>query len=323
MKTIVILLSVLFSANVLLSQVVDPNNNAPTTGTPDTTKTERKAIRKPIDGIYDKTHIYNRTPIEFVFLREADAMWSKKVWRRIDLREKINHPLHFPNKGNLDQPTSQGNWLSFWDVLYIALDSSETNPYPTMIYFDEFCSIPLLWNQFQENIGVVSKQEIRDPDDPSIIIRTDEIFETLRKSKFLAIDLKEVWFFEKQRSVLDVRIIAMQPILWREPLSAQIETGLEDMNTDEVPKGVGWLYYPEIRPILANNDAFNNFNTSEMKSYDDIFWKRFFSSFVQKEENIYNNRDISNYILNGMDQVLESERITTEIRKFEHDMWEF
>ena len=113
-------------------------------------------------------------------------------------------------------------------------------------------------------------------------------------------------------------------MLWKEPESASIQVeGLDDMIYDEVPRGVGWIHFPEARPVLAANDAFNTFNTSERKTYDDIFWKRMFSSFVQKEENIYNNRDIRDFILNGMDQVLESERITDEIRKFEHNMWDF
>ena len=84
-----------------------------------------------------------------------------------------------------------------------------------------------------------------------------------------------------------------------------------------------WLHFPEIRPVLATNDAFNVFNTAERRSYEDFFWKRMFSSFILREENIYNNREISQFLLNGLDQVLESDRITNEIRKFEHDLWDF
>lgn len=333
MKKIILLSCLLIFASKLFSQAVPNTNTTASSGitNPDSTVVA-KPIRKPIDGIYDKTHIYNRTPIQYVPLREADAMWSKKVWRRLDLREKINHPLHFPNQGLLDQSTTQGNWFSFWDVIYRSLDSSETNPYPLMIYTDEFCNIPMPFNQFISKLGIsttVPKWDMTQ--DPPVQIGDTVKIDITKKSKFLAIDLKEVWFLDKQRSVLDVRIIALRPVIWKPTLMSQITAGgggdpsdtIDDGMNDDQPSGVGWLYFPEIRPVLANNDAFNNFNTSEMKSYDDIFWKRFFSSFVQREENIYNNREINNFILNGMDQVLESERITNEIRKFEHDMWEF
>lgn len=321
-----LLLLALFTANVFAQEDYEYDYNYDQTESEYQTEEEpeRVAIRKPIDGIYETTHNRHREPISYVHLREADAMWSKKIWRRIDLREKINHPLHFPNKGSLIDPTTQGNWFSFWDVLFMSVDSTEANPNPLMVYFDEFCNIPISHTEFLSKLGTMQRIEIRDPEDPSIILEVREEIEPLRKSKFLAIDMKEVWFFEKQRSVLDVRMITFQPMLWKEPESASIQVeGLDDMIYDEVPRGVGWIHFPEARPVLAANDAFNTFNTSERKTYDDIFWKRMFSSFVQKEENIYNNRDIRDFILNGMDQVLESERITDEIRKFEHNMWDF
>lgn len=328
MKNIIQLLAFILFFSSLNAQVVNNNNNQgnTNTATPTTpTSTEKKPIRKPIDGIYDKTHIYNRTPIQYVPLREADAMWSKKAWRRIDLREKINHPLHFPNKGTLTAKSSQGNWLSFWDVLYAMIDSSEVNPSPVLIYEDEFCTIPLFKEELQKQLGFEMTRDSVDDDGNVIMQLKDYVY--YRKTDFLAIDLKEVWFLDKQRSVLDVRIIALSPQLFVEDNTANIAANIGSNISlgagQKYFQPIGWLYFPEIRPFLANNDAFNNFNTSEMKSYDDIFWKRFFSSYVQREENIYNNREISNFILNGMDQVLESERITNEIRKFEHDMWEF
>lgn len=332
MKNIIQLFAFILFFGSLNAQVVNNNNNQgnTNTATPTTpTSTEKKPIRKPIDGIYDKTHIYNRTPIQYVPLREADAMWSKKVWRRIDLREKINHPLHFPNKGKLSDGTSQGNWLSFWDVIYKTIDSSEINPYPVLMYDDEFCSMPLFREEFQNKLGYDGTRDSVDDDGNVIMQLKDRNF--YYKTDFLAIDLKEVWFLDKQRSVLDVRIIVINPQLNIDDQTCREKNEIMARNTpgyipepcNKIFMPTGWLYFPEIRPFLANNDAFNNFNTSEMKSYDDIFWKRFFSSYVQREENIYNNREISNFILNGMDQVLESERITNEIRKFEHDMWEF
>ena len=51
-----------------------------------------------LDGIYQPEHTLERRVIPYSPLREADVMWLRRVWRRVDLREKINHPFYFPEK---------------------------------------------------------------------------------------------------------------------------------------------------------------------------------------------------------------------------------
>jgi len=38
-------------------------------------------------GVYKKIHVSNRKAVSLQTMREADVMWSKTLWRRIDLRE--------------------------------------------------------------------------------------------------------------------------------------------------------------------------------------------------------------------------------------------
>ena len=49
-----------------------------------------------LDGVYVKEHTIERRVIPYTYLREADVMWSKRIWRIIDLREKLNHDMYFP-----------------------------------------------------------------------------------------------------------------------------------------------------------------------------------------------------------------------------------
>ena len=124
--------------------------------------------------------------------------------------------------------------------------------------------------------------------------------------------LKEDWFFDKQRSVMDVRIIGISPIvIARNPVTQEI-VGLQNLF---------WLYFPECRYVFQNFYVFNNANDSQRMSFDDLFQKREFSSYIQKESNVYDRAISPNW--DGLDALLESERIRNEMFTFEHDLWHF
>ncbi len=126
--------------------------------------------------------------------------------------------------------------------------------------------------------------------------------------------LKEEWYFDKQSSSLNVRVIGICPI--REFVRES------DDPTQVQRQKVFWIYYPEARSLLATNEVLNQYNQAQSMSFDDLFIKRYFNSYIVKESNVYNNRDISAY-LSGKDAMLESKRIEKEIFDFEQDLWEY
>ena len=126
--------------------------------------------------------------------------------------------------------------------------------------------------------------------------------------------LKEEWYFDKQTSTLNVRIIGICPI--RE----FVREG--DLSGEIQREKVFWIYYPEARDLLATNLVLNPYNDARQMSFDDLFVKRFFNSYIVKESNVYNNRDISTY-LSGKNAMLESKRIENTIFNFEQDLWEY
>ena len=125
--------------------------------------------------------------------------------------------------------------------------------------------------------------------------------------------MKEVWFFDKQRSKLEVRIVALGPI--RE---------YTDENTMQLThtKKPGWVSFQRLRPIFANQEVFNPRNDAERRTFGDIFNKRHFSSYIVQETNVYEDRKINSYKF-GQDALLEGEKVKQFIFKVEHDLWEF
>jgi gliding motility associated protien GldN len=256
----------------------------------------------PYNGVYKKEANQSRKPIDYTPLRESDVMWSKRVWRMIDLREKMNLPLYYP----------QGNEVNgvknLAEVLYTSIVTEGTLRAYEFGFDDQDFEKQLTATEVEAKVNKEKMITKVDLDDPTIeydtIIR--ELFNTTRIKKYL---IKEDWFFDKQRSVLDVRIIAICPLY----------NDAEDAS--KAPEALFWIYFPHAREVLAQHDVFNRFNTAERKTFDDIFWKRQFSSYIVKEENVY-NRTIVDY-KTGMDALLEAERIKLDIVNFEHDLWEF
>jgi gliding motility associated protien GldN len=127
--------------------------------------------------------------------------------------------------------------------------------------------------------------------------------------------LKEDWFFDKERSVLDVRILGIAPVVYKveeTPSGQKTIVGLEEKY---------WLYFPHCRYILNNYFVYNEQNDAQWMSFDDLFWKRQFNSTIYKESNVF-DRTVDSY-RTGVDALMESEKITEEIRLFEHDVWHF
>ena len=173
-------------------------------------------------------------------------------------------------------------------------------------------------DKFGAQDEVVMVEDVENPDGPMIETTIEGSYSTSEVKRYL---IKEMWFFDKQRSVLDVRIIGIAPI--REFTKESLDDEEEDEGGGEIKqKKLFWVYFPEARKILANHEVFNPNNDSERQSFDDIFFKRYFSSYIVQESNAYNNRMIKEYTI-GLESLLEADRIKENIFNFEQDLWEY
>jgi len=286
--------------------------------------TLEQPVRKPVETPWEQVNTGDFTePIGYTPVRQADVMYYWTIWRIIDLREKVNHPLYFP----ADQ---KGTWRSLGQTIFDAIDMS--NPEKTddvlPVYQDEMCTMPYSRDELQ---GLVSMtQTISDYDiETGEEIGTKELIITFEPKQITQYRMKEVWYFDKQYSTFRVQILQIEPMIQYDRSEGK-SSNYDDENEDNedvkgelVLKSLGHIYYNELRPYLARQEVFNMKNQAARLSFDDLItWKRDFSSLIYKESNVY-DRDIEDYIANSRDQRIESERITDKLRTFEHDLWEF
>ena len=262
-----------------------------------------------LDLIYKRQHITEKKPIAYEPIREADIMWSKLVWRMIDFRQKMNQPLYFPT-------VPIGERMSLIDVLMEAIKNGDVTAYKPNQFEDS--------NEFQEIMSYDQVLEAFDAKDTEEIVNdpvTGEPITTIIKGSIhtdevLQVLVKELWFFDRKRSLLEVRIIGLCPI--------RVYNKTDGLNPEDSQRKTKlfWIKFPESREVLAQREVFNPYNDAERRSYDEIFHKRFFDGFVVQESNVYNHRMIQQYKM-GVETLLESERLEDFIYRYEHDLWEY
>jgi gliding motility associated protien GldN len=292
--------NVKFLLVLFIVAIASINSQAQTVLTPKTPKPPKYP-----DGVYTKENTRTRRAIPYAHLREADVMWSKRVWRVIDLREKMNHPLYYPDVPILDRK-------SLFDVIKdAAMKDGTITLFDQALIDDEFRYDMTKTEIEAKLIKWDSTAQAEDPNNPGTMVSAPTSAE-ITADKIWKYWIKEDWFIDRQRSVLDVRIIGICPVI--EKIS---ETG-EHLGGDSP---LFWVYFPEARPIFANQEVYMRHNDAERRTLEDIFWKRMFSSYVRKESNVY-NRIIQDYKA-GLDVLLEADRVKNDIFMYEHDLWHF
>ena len=286
-KIEVILLGLfLFLSPSVFSQVVDePEDNS--------------------DGFYEKESelIENgKKAFEFPYVREADVVWAHRVWRVIDFKEKINQVFFYP-------VTPDQGRKNLFTILDEALTEGRIRGFETDMFAKE-----VNWEEMKASLAGSEIMERYDVDiDGNDIITYDTIQISLKPEDITMLRIKEDWFIDKNRSIEDVRIIGFALIYMQQ----------KEEGTPPVQMPLAWIRYndPEVRELLANAEVYNMDNDRARRSYDDIFRKRIFSSYVIRESNDF-NRSIEDYA-RGIDAIMESQRIEDYLFEMEEDMWEY
>lgn len=252
------------------------------------------------DGLYVENATGTKRPIPVPTPREADVMWKKRVWREIDFRQKFNQGFYYPTE-------SHQNWRNFITIILDGMREGKITAYD-IESTDELLN-PISYNQFMNKQSDTMYRTFRRPYPPYDEYDT-MIISNFDPTQVMRCRIKEEWYFDRQRSQLMVRIIALCPVKM-----IQLESG------ESVPQPMFWIPYDAAREVLVQAPYHNRSNSAARLNYDEVFLKRLFDSYIYKEENVF-DRSIREYA-QGVDALYESERIKQSIIDFEQSIWEY
>jgi gliding motility associated protien GldN len=246
-------------------------------------------------GAIDNTLVLNKRPMFGAYTREADVAWEKRVWRELDLREKINHPLYYPVD---NQPCR---------ISLIQVITKHVLKGDLIAFADESFYSPMTLSAVRDKL--VEKAETMEirylPDGTQEEVPITAYDSTSLFTKIIKVRFFEDWFLNKERSDMEVKITGM--------------AFYEYVEDKEAYKELFWIYFPAAKKYLAKYRVFNPRNISDYSTFDDLFQRREFGSYIVKESNVY-DRFVFEYT-KGVDALLESDRIKNDIFKFEQDLW--
>ena len=240
----------------------------------------------------------NDSPLAYGYIDDRDILWSKVVWEFVDLNQKINLPYYFP----IDTANISNDRRSLFDTLLKGIRRGDLKN----VYSDSFFTSKITGSEIDEKL-VNIRLNGDYPD--TFRIQTQDIEGYM---------IKGMWYFDKRLGELKYRLLALAP-MGKDVLTL----GLPDIEDEELYE-LFWVFYPSARNILHKAKVFNPKNVSQPISYDHLLNARRFSSVIVREENMYGNRKIADYIRgNSLFQLLEADRIKESIRDKEIDMWNY
>ena len=240
----------------------------------------------------------NDRPIPYGYLDDRDVLWSKIVWEFIDLNQKINLPYYFP----IDTVNISSYRRSLFDTLLKGMKEGEIEH----VYSDSFFTSKITKDEIQQRlINVREENGYTD----TFRIKTQDVEGYM---------IKGMWYFDKRHGELKYRLLALAP------MGKDVQTlGVEDIEDSKLYE-LFWIFFPAARQVLHNAKVFNVKNASQPISFDHLLNARRFSSVIVREENIYDNRAIEDYVRgNSLFQLLEASKIKEDIRNREMDMWSY
>lgn len=299
------IVSVLFSVTDLSAQSMNNSNNSQQ---PLSFFNEIGAVRlqtTEMDALADTIAVINH--------RADDIVWSRVVYRVIDMRYKQNYQLYFPTR-----PTDEYRSLFrvMLDAIAGGINVYRRNPRDIRPMYNEKLSGAELSRVFAYDEDPLNNILSVDTITDQRSVNMEQYMQYVKNQlKFL---VQEVFFFDKHTSRLYSKIIAIAPMYALHPDNMENKETMAYFRNSVLC----WIAFDELRPYLVKQNVIPNGNDTERLTYDDFFSQKLYDSYLLGDSNMY-SRMLLDYLADEDKLRSEQHRIDTELMNFEQDLWEY
>ncbi len=257
------------------------------------------------DAAIERSLVKERTPLDYENLREDDAVYRVRVWREIDIREKINLPFRYA-------ATEDNGGQRFISILLTAIKQEGITAFSSD---DDRFTTPITPEDAIKAFGG-GEDTAKKYDLDGNVIGYEIRPKPLSPDSVYKFRLKEEWIFDKESSRMFVRVLGIAPVM-----PYKLSTG-QALENSERP--LWWVYYPDLRPVLSKFEVYNPKNFGARMTWEELFEGRMFSSYIVKStiDNPY-DRALADYVKDPLFRLLEGEKIKDKIFDYEQSLWSY
>lgn len=266
-------------------------------------------LSQEADRITQEPPVNPATVLAYEPISEDDVLYRQRVWRDIDVREKINLPFAYTSEGNKGPE----------QFIYVLLNAIQHDP-SVIAYnsLDDRFTTPMKKAEVTKLLVGEGRWDHRPNwavDSTGNTFIDTFIVDDFNPARITRYRLKEDWVFDKRTSRLVVRILGIAPIEEEMVLGQVVERQLF------------WLYYPKLRNTLANYEVYNAKNHGARPTWEQVFESRMFNSYIVKST-LDNPRDQYLRDMPGLKdsrllQLWEGENIKNKIFDYEQNLWSY
>jgi gliding motility associated protien GldN len=253
--------------------------------------------------------IKDKTPLPYDVIRVDDQVYRQVIWREISVYEKMNLPFIY------EADEDNGN-QRFFSILMRAIKDGDVTAFDNGN--DRFTT-PLEVSKIATMLAgkkyTIQKPDLeKDPDMSLGIFKDTTIRDDFDERTIIGYRIKEEVVFDRETSRLHFRILGVAPV----------KAVMNDDGSFRDSYALFWLYYPDLRPVLAKFEAYNPKNFGARMSWEEIFETRYFTSYILKStlNNPYDKK-LSGIIADPMLRLYEGENIKDQIFNWEQDQWSY